>query len=226
MKKIILFVAAAALVLSSCTSSSQFGGVVAGSSLGGMFGSSIGGIFGGPRGHDVGGAIGMLAGGVVGAAATAENNSSSSSSSSSSSYSSSNNSVYYDDYDNYSAPRQRSYSSRASQWRSLEVSNLRFSDQNDNRALDAGERAVIVMDIYNRGDVTLYDIAPVITCDNRRINISPSAMVSQLEPGQGFRYTAEIVARQRVKAGTTTFTISFGSGNNAVTAKTFRIRTN
>lgn len=220
MKKPIILIAAVAFALSSCTSSSQFGGVVAGSSLGGMFGSSIGGIFGGPRGHDVGGAIGMLTGAAVGAAATADN------SGSSSSHRSSSNNVNYDDYDSYSAPRQRYYANGASQWRALEVTNLRFSDQNDNRALDRGERAVIVMDIYNRGDVTLYDIAPTVTCDNRRVNVSPASMVSQLDPGQGFRYTVEVVAGQRLKAGTATFTVAFGSGNNAVTAKTFRIRTN
>lgn len=220
MKKTILTLCVLAVTLSSC-SSSQFSGVVAGSSLGGLFGSSIGGLVGGPRGHDAGAVIGMVAGGMAGAAATAPRDNSSSSSSS---YRSSSSSYDSDDID-YSSYRSTRRPATASRWDCLEVSNIRFSDSNDNRCLDAGERVSIVMDIYNRGSETLYDVAPQVTCDNRRIVISPTAIVSRLEADQGFRYTVEVIAPRNLRSGLATFSVAFGSGKNSHVVKTFRVRT-
>lgn len=204
MKANTLLLCALMLLLTGC-SSSQYAGVVAGSSLGGMFGSSIGGLLGGPRGHDVGTAVGMLAGGALGAAATAPKTSESA------------------DAVDYGERYTRSTAS-VSQWGYLEVTNLRFSDSNGNKCLDPGEHAYIEMEIYNRGDNTLYDIAPIVTCDNRRMSISPTAIVSELAPGRGFRYKVEIVAPRRMKADKTTFNVAFGDKKERVNAKTFNIR--
>lgn len=213
MKKNLLLLTAVLLVLSSCCSQ-QFGGVATGSSLGGMFGSSIGGLFGGPRGHDAGALIGMVAGGAIGAAATSPRTDGRD-----------DQRTDYNgvEYGSYAPPAHTGAAGRG--WQALQVSSVRFNDVNGNRCLDAGERARIVMDIYNGGEVTLYDIAPQITCSNKRVNISPTAVVSVLEPGQGFRYTAEVVGMHNLKSGQATFCVSFGSGKQKVTLKSFTIAT-
>lgn len=202
----------------------QLSGVATGSTLGGMFGSSIGGVAGGWRGHDLGGAIGMLAGGAVGAAVTGEHKQKAGVRSR----------ERYDGDDVYGKVEYGSYreearrgvaAANAAGVEFLEVTALRFSDADENHCLNAGERAFLSMEIYNRGDRALSEVAPQISCDNRRIAISPTAIMSRLEPGQGFRYRAEIIAPERLQDGFAVFTIAFGSGKNKVTAKTFRIRT-
>jgi len=212
MKKLLLSLFSVVIMLSGCTSR-QFVGVTTGSMVGGMFGSSIGGIFGGYRGSDVGNAIGMLAGGAIGAAVTSDRPARTES---------------YDgvEYGGYREDvRYGNEAYAGSDWGYLEVTGVRFSDANENHRLDAGERAFLTMEIYNRGDRPLRNIAPHISCDNRRVIISPPAIVSALEPGQGFRYQAEIIAPERIKNDTFTFSVAFGEGKRKVTAKSFRIRT-
>lgn len=209
----LLFSASAVLV--SC-SYSQVSGTMAGASLGGVFGSAIGGLIGGPRGADVGTAVGMLAGGAAGAAATAPKEPNRGH----------NDRNAYDDvqYGTYHSGNSR-YSMPASPLEFLEVSKLRFTDENNNRALDAGEQAWLEMEIHNRGDHTIYNVAPVVECDNKRILLSPTAIVGSLPSGQGIRYRTAVVGKSNLRSGTTTFTVSFGTGKSKVTAKTFRINT-
>lgn len=216
MKKILLSLIAAGLMLTSCTTQQYVGGAT-GAGLGGMFGSSIGGILGGPRGADVGTLLGMVAGGTVGAAATADNNTTTRTT-----QRTTHSSAYagIDDYSSYG-----SYSRATStNWSGLEVTSVQFVDANGDRCLGSGEHASVVMDIYNRSGATLYNIAPHITCDNKRINLSPTAIVSRLDDGQGFRYTLEVVAGN-MKDGVATFSVAFGNERNAPVVKTFRLRT-
>lgn len=67
MKKVIMTVACASLLLSGCTTYTGVG-AYQGSGIGAILGSAIGGIAGGPRGSDIGTIIGMAGGAVVGAA--------------------------------------------------------------------------------------------------------------------------------------------------------------
>lgn len=214
------------LLLSSC-SYEQYGGVATGSALGGMFGSSIGGLMGGPRGSDRGTLAGMIIGGVVGAAATAprdnnDNNSSANDYDEVDAYNRRNR----DDvqYGTYNSPRYQSPAAAMSDLEYLEVANLHFLDANNNQRLDRDEEAFLVMDIYNRGNRTLYNVTPRISCDNRRVMLSPAASIGSLAPGQGVRYKAAVKTTRRIGGGTLLFTIGFGTGNQAVTAKQFTIR--
>lgn len=211
---------AALLTMSSCASG-QLGGVVTGTSIGGMFGSAIGGLMGGPRGSDAGTVIGMVAGAAAGAAVTAPKTYDSDGAD----YDySSDNSRYdrrSDDID-YGYTRRPAGNNR---YDVIEVSNLRFTDENDNRFLDAGEHAYLEMDVYNRGEATLYDVAPLITCDNKRVLISPAAIISTLPAGRGVRYKAAIIGKQNLRSGNAGFKISFGQGHQRVTAKSFHINT-
>ena len=68
-------------------------------------------------------------------------------------------------------------------------------------------------------------VAPVVECDNKRVLLSPTAIVGSLASGQGVRYRTAVVGKSNLRDGSTTFEVSFGTGKNKVTAKTFRITT-
>lgn len=218
MKKILILLVCV-LLLASCTTS-QFGGVITGSSIGGMFGSAIGGIFGGHRGSHLGAAVGMVLGGAAGAAATSENTDMERQRDAS-----------YDEGDElrerqaggviYRKARKTSRADK-NKWADIDVQRVVFSDDNDNRALDAGEEVFLSFDIYNNGDKTLFDVAPLITCDNKHISISPAATITAIEPGQGIRYRAIVRASSRLKDGRTIFKIIFGKN---YVAKAFSVDT-
>lgn len=212
MKKTIVL-ALTVLLLGSC-SYQQYGGTVTGSYLGGMLGSSIGCIAGGWRGHEIGTAVGMVAGGVIGAAATADRSERKSA-----------NDYAYDEMSYSQRPPIESYAPANTAWDYLEVTNLHFQDANGNQRLDCHEHATIVMDIYNRGDRTLYNIAPNVTCTSKKVIISPTAIFSELPSGQGFRYKVEVIAPAKWKEDQVVFNVAFGEKKKKVTAKTFRLRT-
>lgn len=203
---------ASALLLSSCQSIGQFYGATTGASIGGMFGSAIGGIADGPRGSDMGTVVGMAIGGIIGAAATAPRTDDGN-------YRSSD---YYYDYDMDDYRQNNAYSPYAS----IEIDELRFVDENNNRALDAEEHAKLVFIIRNTGRNYVYDIAPVITVSGtKEIYLSPTAIVKELGPGKAVRYQSEIVATRKLKNGTADFSIGFSDGDKLYTLRSFQLRT-
>lgn len=215
MKRIGILLITLCLMLNSC-SYNQFGAAATGSSLGGMFGSSIGGLMGGYRGHEIGTVAGMATGAAIGIAATSNHNKPAKAERDANDY------VDYEDYEPAPSKKQhRSYNELGA----LQIEKIHFTDENQNYYLEPEEHASLVMAIYNRGNHTLYNIAPQVTCDNKRIMISPTAIVSELEPGQGFRYRAEVIASRKLKTGETVFQVAFDNGNEKITKKTFRIRT-
>ena len=201
-----------ALLLSSCQSMNQFYGVTTGASIGGMFGSAIGGLADGPRGSDMGTVVGMAVGGIIGAAATAPKTNDGN-------YRSSD---YYYDYDMDDYRQNNSYSPFAS----IEIEEMRFVDENNNRALDAEEHAKLVFIIRNTGRNYVYDIAPVITVSGtKEIYLSPTAIVKELGPGKAVRYQSEIVATRKLKNGSADFSIGFSDGDKLYTLRSFQLRT-
>ncbi|MBR5685771.1 MAG: hypothetical protein IKX18_06445 [Muribaculaceae bacterium] len=203
---------ASAMMMTSCQSMSQFYGATTGASIGGMFGSAIGGIADGPRGSDMGTVVGMAIGGIIGAAATAPKTDDGN-------YRSSD---YYYDYDMDDYRQNNAYSPYAS----LEIDELRFVDENNNRALDAGEHAKLVFIIRNTGRNYVYDIAPVITVSGtKQIYLSPTAIVKELGPGKAVRYQSEVVATNKLKNGTVDFSIGFSDGDKLYTLRSFQMRT-
>ena len=201
-----------ALLLSSCQSMNQFYGVTTGASIGGMFGSAIGGLADGPRGSDMGTVVGMAVGGIIGAAATAPKTDDGN-------YRSSD---YYYDYDMDDYRQNNSYSPFAN----IEIEEMRFVDENNNRALDAEEHAKLVFIIRNTGRNYVYDIAPVITVSGtKEIYLSPTAIVKELGPGKAVRYQSEIVATRKLKNGSADFSIGFSDGDKLYTLRSFQLRT-
>ena len=204
---------ASILMLSSCQSMHQFYGVTTGASLGGMFGSAIGGIADGPRGSDLGTVVGMAVGGIIGAAATAPKTDDGN-------YRSSD---YYYDYDRDDYRQNNAYSPFVN----IEIEEVRFVDQNNNRALDANESAKLVFIIRNIGRDYVYDIAPVITVTGtKEIYLSPTAIVKELGPGKAVRYQSELIATKKLKRGTADFSIGLSDGDKLYTLRSFQLRTN
>lgn len=204
---------ASVLLLSSCQSMGQFYGAATGASLGGLFGSAIGGIADGPRGSDMGTVVGMAVGGIIGAAATAPKTDDGN-------YRSSD---YYYDYGMDDYRENNSYSPYAS----IEIEDMRFVDENNNRALDAGEHAKLVFIMRNTGRDYVYDIAPVITVTGtKEIYLSPTAIVKELGPGKAVRYQSELIATKKLKNGSADFSIGLSDGDKLYTMRSFQLRTN
>ncbi len=204
---------ASALMLSSCQSMNQFYGATTGVSIGGIFGSAIGGIADGPRGHDMGTVVGMAIGGIIGAAATAPKTDDGN-------YRSSD---YYYEYERDDYRQNNAYSPFVN----IEIEELRFVDENNNRALDAGEHAKLVFIMRNTGRDYVYDIAPVITVSGtKEIYLSPTAIVKELAPGKAVRYQSEVIATRKLKRGSVDFSIGFSDGDKLYTMRSFQLRTN
>lgn len=183
-----------------------------------MFGSSIGALSNGYRGYHAGRAIGMLAGGAVGAAVTAEKPSQAQRHGSDYERSE----YYYDEpsYGNYT----RTQAPRYLALESLAVENVHFADGNGNRALDSYEDASLEMEIHNLGDRSLHNIAPVITCSNKKVLISPAAIIETIPAGGGVRYKAAIRGPRKLKEEYLLFSVAFGEKKNRVVTKRFKVR--
>ena len=211
-KTVFVALTATALLMSSCQSMNQFYGATTGASIGGMFGSAIGGVMDGPRGHDLGRVAGMAIGGIIGAAATAPKTDDGN-------YRSSD---YYYDYDMDDYRQNNDYSPYVS----IDIEELRFVEENNNNALDAGEHAKLVFIMRNTGRDYVYDIAPVITVTGtKEIYLSPTAIVKELAPGKAVRYQSEVIATKKLKNGSADFSIGFSDGDKLYIQRSFQLRT-
>lgn len=227
MKKQFTLIFALALLLSGCTSYDTWNRTTTGMTLGAMFGSTVGGILGGNQGADAGMLFGGAVGGAVGAASakSAEEKRRNESTQGTYPYGERRHERRhrhtdveygrYEEYDYAYAPLSQ-----------LEVNHVVFADANGNRLLEAGERAYVSFEIHNRGFRPVYNVAPIVVCDYKRIKISPTAIIGDLHPGETMRYKAVIVAKRNVRNRIVTFDIAFPDpAGNAVSHKTFAIRT-
>lgn len=237
------FVLLLPLVMSSCTSYDSWNRTTSGMTLGAMFGSTVGGLLGGYRGSDIGTLVGGAAGAAIGAA-SAQKNEQQRAEAYEQRYNTRQD--YYDnsrrDYRDEARSRyddeRRSnygngtvdygrYDSRSDDFASyngVEVSHLTFSDYNGDRSLQPGERAQISFELRNNTGRTLYNIAPMLTSDYKRINISPTAIIGELPAGRSVRYQAEVVARSNARDRVVAFQIALPDGNGRPhPVKTFNI---
>lgn len=226
MKNYLIPLLAGSLAFGSCTTYQEWNRATTGAYMGSMFGSIIGDIVGGYHGSSVGALIGGAAGAAIGAASAHNNDG----------YDSGYNryprthkkhrnyEYSYDDDIYYGNGNDYSYTAPDDPADFLEINNIVFADANSNRILEGGEQAYITFDIANHSNKTIYNISPIISCDNRRIAISPTATIAKLDAGRGMRYKATVCAQTNVRSGITTFTVGFAErGNKTDIAKTFRI---
>ena len=199
MKKTLLLLTVV-LTLSSCYTTSMQGSpaaVSAGASIGGVLGSIVGDRAGGWQGSQFGALVGTVAGAAIGKALT--------------------------------TPRQErvvveeSYPERTptesyNDPSGLRITNIRFIDDNRNHTIDADENCKLVFDIVNEGDVSAYNITPVIQemSGLKHLAVSPSAQISYLPQGDRVRYTATITGGKRLKTGEAIFRVYTTESNGAV----------
>lgn len=222
------------LLFSSCTSYDSWNRTTTGMTLGAFFGSTVGGIIGGYRGSDIGTLVGGAAGAAIGAASAEKNEQQRAEA-----YER-RNQERYDRYDHHEerygddASRHRNgqvgygrYDNSSESFASLnglEISNLTFADYNGDHTLQPGERAQITFDLYNNSGRTLFNIAPVVACDYKRVNISPTAIIGELPAGRAMRYQAEVVARSNARERDVVFQIALpDAGGRLQPIKTFNI---
>ena len=217
------------LTLSGCSSYDSFSRTTTGFSLGAMFGSAIGGILGGQRGYDIGTVVGGATGAVIGAA------SAESARKEREEYRREREAREYPypagrpsvdeaaesgiSYGHFEPTRPTSVAPG-----NLEVSNIVFADTTADRVLQPGEQAEITFDIYNRGNSPVRNVAPIVTADYDRVYVSQPAIISEILPGQGFRYRAAVAARNNAKRKPVVFTIAFPDGQGrAVEVRRFTV---
>lgn len=205
------------LTLSGCSSYDSFSRTTTGFYLGAMFGSAIGSLLGGQRGADFGTVIGGATGAAIGAASAESAR------------------KEREEYRREREAREYPYPARRASVDeaaesgisygrfeptrptsvapgNLEVSNIVFADATSDRVLQPGEQAEITFDIYNRGNSPVRNVAPIVTADYDRVYVSQPAIISEILPGQGFRYRAAVAARNNAKRKPVVFTIAFPDG--------------
>ena len=184
MKKILLLLAVV-LTMSSCYTTSMQGSpaaVSAGASIGGVLGSIVGDRAGGWQGSQFGALVGTVAGAAIGNAVTTPRQER----------------VVVEESYPERIPSESYYAPSG-----LRITNIRFIDDNRNHTIDAEENCKLVFDIVNEGDVSAYNITPIIEemTGLKHLAVSPSAQISYLPQGDRVRYTATIAGGKRLKTG-------------------------
>ena len=184
------------VLFTSCYTVSMSGSpaaVSAGASIGGVLGSIVGERAGGWHGSQFGSLVGTVAGAAIGNAVT--------------------------------TPRTEKVAveeiSEASPYYApsgLQVTNIRFIDDNRNHTIDAEENCKLIFDIVNEGDYSAYNITPIIeeVSGMKHIIISPSVQISYLPQGEKVRYTATVAGGKRLKSGEAVFRVYTSESNGAV----------
>lgn len=226
MKKGLTIAVGGLLLLSSCGTYTA-SGAYTGATFGNVIGSAIGGITGGWRGHDVGSLIGTVGGAVVGAAVgqAMEN-----AESRKYEQARSDNSYPYDDrivFDDQPADRTDTYA--VSSTPKLEIRNARIEDTDHDGALVRGEQCVVRFEIHNTSDRPVFDVRPMVmdVTGNKHVNVSPNLTIESIQPHQGLRYTATILADNRLKNGEIVVRVSVAVGQREVLSQSqeFRLTT-
>ncbi|MBR5194409.1 MAG: hypothetical protein IKW37_08470 [Bacteroidaceae bacterium] len=184
------------IAFTSCYTLSMSGdpaAVSAGASIGGMLGSIVGDRAGGWQGSQFGALVGTVAGAAVGNAVTTPRT---------------------EKIPINEKPEMISYYAPSR----LRITNIRFIDDNRNHTIDAEENCKLVFDILNEGDVSAYNITPIIeeVSGIKHIGISPSVQISYLPQGDKVRYTTTIVGGKRLKSGEAVFRVYTTESNGAV----------
>jgi len=199
MKNIVCFLVLA-MSLTSCYTTSMQGSpaaVSAGASIGGVLGSIVGDRAGGWNGSQFGALVGTVAGAAIGNAVTTPRQEK----------------VIVEERYPEQTPVEPYYAPTG-----LRITNIRFIDANRNHVIDAEENCKLVFDIVNEGDVSAYNITPVVeeVTAMKHITVSPSAQISYLPQGDRVRYTATIAGGKRLKSGEAIFRVYTTESNGAV----------
>lgn len=200
MKKLI-FIALSLCTLTSCYTTRMQGSpaaVSAGASIGGMLGSIVGDRAGGYHGSQFGALIGTVAGAAIGNAVTTPRKEK----------------MQVEEYVYEENRPTESYYAPSG----LQITNIRFIDENLNQTIDANEKCKLIFDIVNDGDVAAYNVTPIVEeiSGMKHLQISPSAQISYMPVGNQIRYTAIIQGEKRLKTGEAVFRVYTSESNGAL----------
>ena len=228
MKKIVMMMIGAAVLMSSCDTY-QASGAYTGSMFGNMVGSAIGGIAGGWRGHEIGSLVGTVGGAVVGASigkAADERRErryeERASRRQQQRYEQRNSRRSDQRYDQYPSAGQQSQMSYSANGQALVVRNAAIYEDNQDGRLTRGEKCTVVFEIANITSDPVYDVYPLVDekTGNKHIHISPNLRVESIAPHQAIRYTASLVSDNGLKDGQIEVLVGVAQGNSIVDSQT------
>jgi len=85
----------------------------------------------------------------------------------------------------------------------MEIRNARFIDSNKDGALRRNEECKLVFEIMNNSDHPIFNVKPLVVnaSHTKQVHISPSMNVEMVPPHRGVRFTATVLATDRLKDG-------------------------
>lgn len=242
MKNTGIWIVGAALLVSSCTTTSN--GAYTGATFGSVLGSAIGGITGGGRGHDIGTIVGMAGGAAVGAAvgAAAEKRQQEKIEGYHKRIEQRERQSQTDDLSGFDATNggddridigiegpkgevavsvDKLKPAAVKEAEGIVIRHARIVDADKDGILKAGEECKITFEIMNYTSQTLYDVQPMVydVTGNKHLHISPNLHVESISPNSGVRYTATVLAGKKLKDGTVKIRVGATVGNQELTAQ-------
>ncbi len=231
MKKILMMMIGAALLLSSCDTY-QGAGAYTGSMFGNMVGSAIGGIAGGWRGHEIGSLIGTVGGAAIGAAVgksaderQAQRYEERAARRQRQRYEQGD--FGYEQsrsrsYGQYPAAGQQTQMSYSANGQALVVRNAAIYEENEDGRLTRGEKCTVVFEIANTTSDPVFNVFPLVEerTGNKHVHISPNLRVESIAPHQAIRYTAALVADKGLRDGQIEVLVGVAQGNNIIDSQT------
>jgi len=228
MKKLVVILIGAAMLMSSCDTY-QAAGAYSGSMFGNMVGSAIGGIAGGWRGHEIGSLIGTVGGAAIGAAIgqAAEERQERryeerASRQQQQRYEQRTSRRHNQRYGQYPTMGQQPQAAYSANGQALVIRNAAIYEENQDGRLTRGEKCTVVFEIANTTSDPVYDVYPLVDekTGNRHIHISPNMRVESIAPHQAIRYTASLVADNSLKDGQIEVLVGVAQGNNIIDTQT------
>lgn len=224
MKKALLILIGATLLMSSC-GSNEAAGAYTGGMFGNMLGSAIGGIAGGWRGSDIGAVVGTIGGAAAGAAIGA--------------------SVDRAEHRTYEEQRERvqnGINTRIDNRRDqsgfdpqmrgddrisfmggmaeepLTIHNAGIYETQRDGILVRGETCKVIFEIRNHSNRPVLDVFPLVeeVTGNKHVHISPNMRIESIAPHQAVRYTATLMADRGLRKGQVKVRIGVAHGDKLV----------
>ena len=222
MKKGLLILIGAALLMSSC-GSNEAAGAYSGGMFGNMLGSAIGGIAGGWRGHDIGAVVGTIGGAAAGAAIGASIDKAERKSYEEQRIQRGINTRTDSRYDQSGFDPQMRGDDRISfkggmDETPLTIHNAGIYESQRDGVIVRGETCQVIFEIKNNSGHPVLDVFPLVeeVTGNKHVHISPNMRIESIAPHQAIRYTATLVADKGLKKGQIKVRVGVAQGDKLV----------
>lgn len=106
------------------------------------------------------------------------------------------------------------------------IRRAELTDANGDGVLKRGEECTVRFEIMNNSDKTVYDIYPMVDdiTGNKHVHVSQNLRIESIAPHQGVRYSATILADNRLKDGEVNIRVGVMQGNREITSQTREFR--